>query len=80
MPQVRRWSRDELLVAMNLYYRLPFGRLHYWGSPMVSAAEAPGRTPSSVSIRPWGLAPLDPHTSRVGSRGWNSKRVPRLCL
>ncbi len=30
----RAWNRDELLVAFNLYCRLPFGRYHH-GNPDV---------------------------------------------
>lgn len=28
MTASKRWTRDELLVALNLYHKLTFGQLH----------------------------------------------------
>ena len=39
MAVVRKaWSRDELLVAFNLYCRIPFGRLHMGNGDVIKLA------------------------------------------
>jgi len=61
MPVTRRaWTRDELLVAFNLYCRMPFGRLHRNNPDIIALAERLGRTPSSVSMKLCNFASLDP--------------------
>ena len=41
------WTRQQLLVAFDLYCRTPFGRLHSRNPEIVGAAKAIGRTPSA---------------------------------
>ncbi len=60
MPSGRPWSRDELLAAMNLYCRLPFGQLHQRNPVIVHASRAFGRTPSSLVMKLCNFASLDP--------------------
>lgn len=65
------WSRDELIVAFNLYCCTPFGRIHRGNSEIVKLAHAIGRTPSAVSWKMVNFARLDPsitNTGRVGAR------------
>jgi hypothetical protein len=49
----RDWTRDELIVAFNLYCKIPFGRTHIRNPLVIELAKALGRTPSAVS---WKLA------------------------
>lgn len=56
----KAWSRDELLVAFNLYCRTPFGRLHRGNPDIITLASALGRTPGSVSMKLCNFASLDP--------------------
>ncbi|MFH0907949.1 MAG: HNH endonuclease [bacterium] len=59
------WTRDELLVAFNLYCRLPFGRLHRGNPDIIALARKLDRTPSSVSMKLCNFASLDPvHQAR----------------
>lgn len=59
------WSRDELLVAFNLYCRTPFGRLHYRNPDIVALAGKIGRTRSSVAMKLCNFASCDPtHQAR----------------
>jgi putative restriction endonuclease len=61
MPTARRaWSRDELLVAFNLYCRTPFGRLHRNNVDIIALSERLRRTPSSVAMKLCNFASLDP--------------------
>lgn len=65
----RSWSRDELVLAMNLYCQLPFGKLHARNREVISLATALGRTPSSVAMKLCNLASLDPAHQDRGVRG-----------
>jgi len=59
MPR-RDWTRDELIVAFNLYCKIPFGRIHLRNPLIVGLAKAIGRTPSAVSWKLANFARLDP--------------------
>jgi hypothetical protein len=65
----KAWTHEELLLAMNLYCKLPFGQLHR-GNPMIVAVAAKlGRTPSSLSMKLCNLASLDPNLQARGIKG-----------
>lgn len=63
------WTRDELLLAMRLYCRLPFGRLHRRNPAVVDLALLLGRTPSAVAMKLTNLASLDPAVRASGRAG-----------
>jgi putative restriction endonuclease len=56
----RDWTREELIVAFNLYCRIPFGRIHIRNPLVIELANAIGRTPSAVSWKLANFARLDP--------------------
>ncbi len=64
----RQWTRDELLVALGLYLRLPFGQLHRGQPEIIEAAERLGRTPSALAMKLVNLASLDDSLDRAGLR------------
>src|SRR5664280_2628054 len=68
MPR-RDWTRDELIVAFNLYCRTPFGRIHIRNPEIKALASALGRTPSSVSWKLANFARLDPALQKRQIRG-----------
>ena len=55
----RRWTRDELLLALHLYWRIPFGQQHKGNRQVIELAAALGRTPSSVAMKLNNLTSLD---------------------
>ena len=59
MPR-RNWTREELIVAFNLYCKIPFGRIHNRNPLVIQLAEVIGRTPSAVSWKLANFARLDP--------------------
>jgi putative restriction endonuclease len=59
MPR-RDWTREELIVAFNLYCKIPFGRIHIRNPLIIELARAIGRTPSAVSWKLANFARLDP--------------------
>lgn len=65
----RPWTRDELIIAMNIYCKLPFGRLHKGTPIIIEVAEKLGRTPSSLAMKLVNLASLDPVQQARGIRG-----------
>lgn len=68
----RRWTEDELYVALGLYCKLPFGQFHAGHPLIIRAAEALSRTPSSLAMKLSNLASLDPvitGSGRVGLKG-----------
>lgn len=56
----RDWTRAELVVAFNLYCKIPFGRIHLRNPSIIELAKAIGRTPSAVSWKLANFARLDP--------------------
>lgn len=59
MPR-RDWTREELIVAFNLYCKIPFGQIHIRNPQVIQLAKAIGRTPSTVSWKLANFARLDP--------------------
>ena len=65
----RKWTREELMLAMNLYCKLPFGQLHRANPLIIQVAEKLGRTPSSLSMKLCNLATFDPYHQARGVKG-----------
>lgn len=65
----RRWTESELLLALHLYVRTPFGRQDSRNPEIVDLARRLGRTPGSVSMKLNNLASLDPVEQARGIRG-----------
>ena len=51
MAAGRRWTHDELLVALNLYHKLTFGQLHARQPAIVALADKLERGVNSVAIK-----------------------------
>lgn len=79
----RDWTREELIVAFNLYCRIPFGRIHIRNPEIIRLATALQRSPSSVSWKLANFARLDPalqarrirgasHGSKAEEEVWNA--------
>jgi hypothetical protein len=64
-----RWTRDELLLALHLYERIPFGRQHSRDPDVRALADRLGRTPGSVAMKLNNLTSLDPEEAARGVRG-----------
>lgn len=69
MATGRRWARDELLVALNLYHKLTFGQLHARQPAIVALAEKLERTSNSVAMKLSNFASLDPALKLRGIKG-----------
>jgi putative restriction endonuclease len=56
----RLWTRDELILALNLYCKLPFGRLHSRNPEVIHLAHLIDRKPNAVAYKLVNFASLDP--------------------
>ena len=63
------WTREELILAINLYCKLPFGRLHRLNPDVINLANLIGRTPNSVAYKLVNFASLDPSLKVRGIKG-----------
>lgn len=69
-PSARRnWTREELIVALSLYFQLPFGRLNQNTPEVKDLAKIIGRTKGSVAIRLTNFAACDPYILESGRTG-----------
>ena len=69
MAEPRRWTREELLVVLNLYEKLRFGQFHSRQPVVVEVAEKMRRTPGSLAMKLSNLASLDPNLQARGIVG-----------
>jgi HNH endonuclease len=81
MPR-RNWTHEELIVAFNLYCKIPFGRIHNRNPLVTELAKALDRTASALSWKLANFARLDPalkkrritgatHGGRAEVQVWN---------
>lgn len=63
------WTRDELILALNLYLKLPFGKLDSRTIEVIHLANIIGRTPGSISMRLNNFASVDPYHQQRGIGG-----------
>lgn len=63
------WTRPELLAALNLYHRTPFGKQHKTYPPIVALAERMGRSPGAVAMKLSNFTSLDPEEAARGIKG-----------
>jgi putative restriction endonuclease len=63
------WTREELVLTVNLYCKLPFGRLHYRNPEIIHLANLIDRTAGSVAYKLVNFASLDPSLKARGIKG-----------
>lgn len=69
MPTRNNWTRQQLLVAFNLYCQLPFGKMHSRNPEIMKIAALIGRTPSALAMKLTNIASLDPTITSTGRKG-----------
>ena len=69
MAQVNLWTRDELILALNLYLKLEFGKLHSGNPQIIQLANLLVRTPGSIAMRLNNFASVDPYHQQRGIGG-----------
>lgn len=56
----KNWTHNELIIAFNLYCKIPFGKIHGRNPDIISLAKLLERTPAAVSWKLANFARLDP--------------------
>lgn len=65
----RLWTRDELIIAFNLYCKIPFGKIDQSNPVVIALADVLGRTPGSLAWKLANFARLDPTLQERGIKG-----------
>lgn len=63
------WTREEMILAFNLYLKLPFGKLHKGTTEVIELAQLLGRSVNSVALRLVNYASCDPQLQSRGISG-----------
>jgi putative restriction endonuclease len=63
------WTREEHILAFNLYCKIPFGRQHSRAPETIELAKLLGRTANSVALKLNNFSRLDPELKARGIRG-----------
>lgn len=74
----RNWTREELLLALNLYCKLPFSKFSKDAPEIQKLSNIIDRTPGAVAMKLWNFASLDdsfpqtglPNASRLDNEMW----------
>ncbi len=65
----RNWTREELILAINLYCKIPFGKINKSNPEVIHLANLIGRTPSSISFKLGNFGSFDPSLKARGVGG-----------
>ena len=72
------WTRDELILAINLYCKLPFGKLSSTTKEIIDLSKLIGRTSGSVALKLVNFSSLDPSLQERGIKGMgNASRLDK---
>jgi len=63
------WTRDEHILAFNLYCKIPFGTIHMRNPRVIELARLIGRTPGAVSYKLANFSRLDQEQQARGIKG-----------
>lgn len=75
MAKSPNWTREELILAFNLYLKLPFGKMHKGNPDIIKLSTLLGRrTPDSVALRLTNFANVDPYHQQRGVKGMDGGR------
>ena len=66
------WTDEEMILALDLYFKLPFGRLNRTTPEVKELAALIGRTNNSVALRLVNYAACDPYIRNTGRTGMTS--------
>ena len=67
-PRIK-WTRTELLIALNLYHKLTFGQMHARQPVIVEVAQKLRRSANSLAMKLCNFASLDPALKLRGIKG-----------
>lgn len=65
----KKWTRNELMIALNIYQKLNFGQFDSKNPVITQIAQKMGRTPGALAMKLSNLASFDPALKLRGIRG-----------
>lgn len=65
----RNWNREDLILAFNLYCKIPFGTFHNRNPKIIELAKLINRTPSALALKLTNFASFDPYHKARGVKG-----------
>ena len=69
MPPSRLWTRDEFILAFNLYLTIEYKKINDQNPDVIKLANLINRSPGSISIRLANFASVDPYHQQRGAGG-----------
>ncbi len=63
------WTRDELILAINLYCKLPFGKMHKGNPEILALSNVIERSPSAIARKLGNFASFDQTLRERGIKG-----------
>ncbi|MCV9933696.1 HNH endonuclease [Flavobacterium sp. LS1R47] len=69
MAPKKLWTREELILAFNLYLKIAFGKTHSSNPRIIELANLINRTPASIVMRLGNFASIDPFHINRGITG-----------
>ena len=69
MARETDWTREQHILAFNLYCQIPFGTIHMRNPRLIELAQLIGRSVGAVSYKLSNFARLDPALQARGIRG-----------
>lgn len=77
MPQTDRrlWTKDELIVAFNLYLKIEFGKTHSGNPKIKELANTIRRTPASIVMRLGNFASIVLFTSIEELKVYKTEKI-----
>lgn len=66
---VDKWTREQTIVALNLYCKIPFNRVSSNHPDIIRIAKIIGRTPNSVKMKIGNFGSFDPELKKRGIVG-----------
>lgn len=67
--QNRKWTKEESVLALALYCKIPFSKIHKNHPQVVELAKLIGRTPAAVSMKMGNFGRFDEELSKKGVSG-----------
>ncbi len=63
------WTRNQLLITLNLYHKVAFGKFHAQNKMLVDISRRMGRTDAALPMKLTNLASIDPEFLKTGRKG-----------
>ena len=64
------WNREQLIVALNLYWKIPYNKISGSSNPLIKkTATIINRTPAALAYKLMNFTSLDAEKQKIGNKG-----------